>query len=152
MLKFGWILVFSITSAFQACDGGLHEEEDSFYFVDNPIGEDCNIYQMVFTEGDYSFRFALSGKCKNLTKEDLIKSYEKFLTTYSDSLIAEPNTKFILEYYDSHNMSDYDIERIISISGKKMGKTVSVIDRQKGRIVLKVHQEVGFTQRIWNDY
>lgn len=76
------ILLFLIVG----CDYLSNKSEpinvNSYYIEDDYKSADCNIYKMIFNDGKYLFRFALAGRCKELTNSIFIEEYKLFFKKY----------------------------------------------------------------------
>ena len=62
-----------------SCNNVLHNEDNYENKQSNNKYSDCSVYQMVFKDGNYIFRFATSGSCKKLTHKDFYNDYQIFL-------------------------------------------------------------------------
>ena len=99
--------------------------------------DDCSIYQMRFYSGNYIFRFAQSGACPNLKREDYILDYKKYLSKYSDSL-ANKRGLIIFEYYPFKDSNNILVDSIISISKRYFKSYVSLTEISTNEFTIKV--------------
>jgi hypothetical protein len=113
--------------------------KDNYYFVDNfNVRDSCNLYKMVFYEGDYLFRIALSGNCNTLTSDEYVNDYEVFLKQYIKKI--NKNKKYIrFEYYKSTHVTDEKIERIKEITQSYFNKNILVIKEWEEGLELELH-------------
>jgi hypothetical protein len=92
------------------------ESERETYITTEKLYDDCSVYQMIYKEGDYAFRFALAGKCSQLTKEMYKADFDSFLKKYKNRIDLK-NKRFIrIEYYDTLGIGKEDIEELIKIT------------------------------------
>lgn len=125
LMKYKTVLIVGLL-LFVSCSHNAETEKNNYYFVDHYIHEDCDIYGMIFSDGQYAFRIALAGQCNSLSKDAYINEYKKILTEYLLKNTFETRSNIRLEYYDALKIDDKAIEQIIKITESKTGKRVLV--------------------------
>ena len=102
------------------CNECNYQETDNYKLLDYHFSDSCNIYKMIFQEGDYVFRFALSGSCNTLTSKDYIANYYEFLNQpflhqVFDSLEIDEHI-LRLEYYPKIEIEKTEIDQLLEIT------------------------------------
>ena len=100
--------------------------------------KDCVLYQSILDEGDYTFRFSLSGKCDSLTKQTYINQYEFFLKNYKNRYRLKKGMLLRLEYYEELDIKRSDIEKIKSLTEELFKCELNLVESQSNMIVFKV--------------
>ncbi len=132
----GFLLCFLISCKNQNADIGKPE---NYILTERNVSHDCNIYQMRFKEGDYIFKFSLSGTCKCLSAENYIKEYSRYLHSCQDSLINRRGY-IIFDYYDI-NENNVLPNTIMNITKKHFKTFVSLSEIDKNTFTLKVGKD-----------
>lgn len=110
---------------------------ENYTLSEKNVSEDCNVYQMRFYKGEYIFRFALAGPCKNLSLKSYLSEYSDYLSRNSDSLVNKRGL-IIIEYYELNKNEIQD--SILDITKKSFKTDVSLYETEDSRFVLKVSQ------------
>jgi len=110
-------IYLSLLLCIYAATGCLNnpESEIETYITTEKLYDDCSVYQMIFNEDDYAFRFALSGKCSSLTKEIYKSDLESFIKKHKYTIDLKSKKCIRLEYYDTLNITKKDIDELIKI-------------------------------------
>ncbi len=75
----------------------IHGNEN-WEIIDSKVDSTCNLYLMNFTNGNYMFRLASSGRCQSLTKEFYTTKYQQIVEENGDKIHIKEG-KIIFEYY-----------------------------------------------------
>lgn len=131
-------IIILLISCKQCPDSKVKEQKDNYIMYETLMYGDCSLYKMVFNEGIYSFRFALSGKCEKITKDDYIVDCKSFVEKFKNEISFEKNKYIRFEYYKELKIDDTSICKIISIMENISNK----------KIILKERWEEGFDLKI----
>ena len=112
---------------------------ENYILTEREVAKDCNVYQMLFKDGNYIFRFSLAGSCKNLSIINYTKEYSTYLNKYRDSLINRRG--LIIFDKTKFNDSNNELENSILTISKKYFKTnVTIIESDKNSFIIKVFE------------
>lgn len=114
------------------------DEKETYHVVENYVDENCNLYKMVFTEGQYVFRMALAGKCSLLTRETYVKDYKMFLDDNIKQLDFAHKDFLRFEYYESLQMNKETIDDIARITQSKINRKVTLVKSWKEGFEFKI--------------
>ena len=131
------LFVILILAICFSCKSNKLIEKENYNTVETDLN-DCNIYKMIFNDGKYMFRFALSGKCDNLSNEDYINNYKTFLDTYKDSLKVK-NGMIIFEHYNTPKLNNNMIDSIEKITTEKLKRQVELKEKSEEKFVLIIN-------------
>ncbi|MGJ8661629.1 MAG: hypothetical protein ACSHXL_06300 [Bacteroidota bacterium] len=109
---------------------------DNYVVYETEKTDDCSIYQMIFKNGDYLFRFALSGACKEINQEKYLENYDRFLNE-NDSILKKKG-KLLFEFYNISNESDELLTEIIEATKLKFKTYVTIEKISEDRFTLRV--------------
>lgn len=131
------IIIF-VTLFITSCKNNDNEigNPENYILTKKDISDDCNSYQMLFYEGNYIFRFALAGRCKDLKYEKYMNQYSSYLTKYRNKLLKRRGF-IILD--DSESIINHNLQNsILTITKNHFKTNVSVIEMNENRITIKV--------------
>mgnify|MGYP001004837416 CR=1 FL=1 len=121
-----------------SCNSGVNSMEKESYYIVETAGDSCSIYKMIFYQGDCSFRFALSGKCPSLTKENYLEDYSKFILEYKSRLRFNETKTIILEFYEGLKIDAKSVEQLIKMTELASGRSVFLGKQESERIELTI--------------
>ena len=110
---------------------------ENYKLTEREISEDCIAYQMRFNDGQYIFRFSLSGPCKNLTLENYIQEYSRYLSSQRDSLVYKRGY-VILDFYNLTDTNNVLLDSVINITKRNFGAFVSLSEIDSSSITIKI--------------
>lgn len=135
-LRAGLLIIGTATSCNSIQDDHCHQEH--YYIIENSKLDSCNVYTMLFEQGDYIFRFALSGRCPTLTRELYLDQYTNFLKDYSDSLTYSEGKFIRLDFYEKMGIDKDMIARLVVATENISKKQVSIREFSEGYATLKI--------------
>lgn len=75
------------------------------------IGDDCSFYVTYFDEGNYVFRYTISGECKSISFSDYLAEYNRALDSQKTRVRKD---LLIIDFYDEMGMDSTILSRFIS--------------------------------------
>lgn len=110
---------------------------ENYILTEKDIDKECNVYQMLFKEGDYIFRFSLAGKCKNLKKENYIREYSIYLEKYRNQLINRRGF-IIFDKREFNKDNDSLCDSILAVSKNYFKARVFITENNKTSFTIKI--------------
>ncbi len=112
-----------------------HKEVESYAIFDQDILEDCNIYGMFFSRGEYSLRIALSGPCIELTREQYLSHVDSFLKKTKDRIVLAER-KVLYEFHEKFKVDDYSVQQLMKTTATILGAEVQLLERDVFHVVI----------------
>lgn len=139
------ILLITFLFSISSCNKNDKDigKQDAYIVTEQNLSSNCSIYQMLiksknYKKGDWFLRVALSGQCKNLTKQEYIEAYSKYLNLNQDSLRGKRGY-IIIEYYGLENTNHVLQDSIVKITKKKFNANVSLKEIENDRFTIKIY-------------
>jgi hypothetical protein len=134
-----FVFILHIIILFTSCK--YNDEEigkiDNYKLVENRIDRSCTIYQLVFNKGEYICRYSLSGSCDNLSIQNYIFVYERYLINNKKKL---NNIKgfIIFDHYFNGKKEKALIDSLIYITKLNLDHKVLVKDIDKNSFIIAI--------------
>ncbi|MFA9212741.1 MAG: hypothetical protein ACEQSR_02725 [Candidatus Methylacidiphilales bacterium] len=124
-----FVLLFS-------CNNVLHNDDNYENKQSNNKYSDCSVYQIIFKDGNYIFRFATSGSCKKLTHKDFCNDYQVFLEE-NDTIFKNRNGLINIEFnpIDSSNQL---VNILMKITENNFDKSVVLLESDSESCIIKI--------------
>ncbi|SHF11009.1 hypothetical protein SAMN05444408_1099 [Chryseobacterium takakiae] len=115
-------------------------KSENYILTENRISNDCTLFQMRFSEGDYLLKYSLSGSCKSLKEEVYLRNYSNYLDLDYEHL-KDKSGYIILDHYEIADIKAFQ-NQIIQITEKRFGSSVSLFENSKNSFTLKLSSSV----------
>ncbi len=132
------MLSFLFSSSLFSCITESNEEKEEKYVVFDKEYEDCNIYQMVLTEGEYLYRFSLSGSCQSINKVEYLDVYTNLVSKNKNLYKVESGKMIKIEYYTSLLIDIEDITKIKSVTEEVLNCKLQLFIQEDEEITFRI--------------